>query len=562
MKELAGNIVDVIRRKVYPGIIRTQVGLIQSIERTDKAVELTAGGTEGMNGPFLLPGFVDGHIHIESSMLTPSRFAETVLPYGTTGVVADPHEIANVMGLEGMAYMREDAGRTPLRFHWTVPSCVPATNFETSRGRIGSDDIKKLLESDAYVALGEMMNYPGVLNKDPEVMAKIEAARDLGKPIDGHAPLLTGEDLGVYISAGISTDHECSRITEAMEKAKLGMTIQVRQGSAAKNLSSLIDIYSSFDVMTVSDDRHPGDLMKGHLDSHLRDLVEQGADLASALRSVTIVPCEHYGINAGALEPGRLADIVAVRDLQSFRVMESYIGGEQVYGRNINWNSDPLPLDHQCRTHDISPEMLVIGSRKNEEKESRVRVIEVQDGELITEKYIARAKVKNGEILADTDNDILYLSVVDRHEGKNIGMGFVKGFGFRNGALSSTIAHDSHNIICVGTDRKTMYQAINMIKENGGICVRNNSETLHNGASKISSIYLPLPVAGLMSTRPCREVTSNLNGIRSQLGKMGCCLASPIITLSFLALLVIPKLKLSDRGLFDVESFKFVDVEL
>ncbi len=398
-----------------------------------------------------------------------------------------------------------------------------------------------------FVALGEMMNFPGVLSGHPEVLAKIEAAKKAGKPVDGHAPMLSGKELSKYIRPGISTDHECSSVEEALEKIRLGMKIQVRQGSAARNLENLLQIYSFHGTMTISDDRHPGEMLEGHMNSHLKLLRSKGVPLVDALRSMTINPCAHYGINSGSLVPGKQADIVVMGDLKNFKVLTTYVRGMKIYDGQTLPPVEPEKIKYKptLRSMDASELMIPVG----EDGTYRVNAIEVKDGTIETGKDEGTVEGRNGYLLPNPDHDVLPLVVIDRHEGRHVGKGFVRGFGIRNGALASSIAHDSHNIICVGSDHEQMLRAVNRLSDTGGICALSGPV----------QAFLPLPIAGLMSPRSCDKVAGDLKWIKDIVRLTGCTLSSPVITLSFLSLLVVPSLKLSDRGLFDSEKFLFVD---
>jgi len=532
---IKGNLVNPFTEEIYPAEIKIRDGVIECVEQI-----------EGKFNQYILPGFIDAHIHIESSMLTPSRFAETVVPHGTTSVVSDPHEIANVRGIKGINYMIKDASTVPLNIFFTAPSCVPATPFETSGAIIGSKEIDELLEADEIVALGEMMNFPGVLADDPEVMAKIAAAKIHKKPVDGHAPLLTGNELCKYISAGISTDHECTIKEEVIEKRKLGMKIMLRQGSSAKNLADLIGAGGDF---IVSDDKHPEDLLKGHVNSMLKEAVELGEDPIKAIKMVTINPATHYNLNSGLIAPGKAADIVIVEDLKNFNVKEVYIGGKLVAndGKAL-FSVKPLKLESTFKINSKKPEDFEISSSNKEEK---VRVIDVIEGQLLTEESEAILPVVNGKIEPDMENDILKIAVLERYGHNRMANAFVRGFGLKKGAIASSVAHDSHNIIAVGTNAQDMANAVNkLVKNNGGLVAVSNGN-YHS---------LRLPIGGLMSTKSAEDVALKLENLHKVLDDMGCKLTSPFMAMSFLALFVIPKLKISDRGLFDVEKFDFVDV--
>ena len=532
---IRGNLVNPFTEEIYPAEIELRDGIVECVRQV-----------EGSFNQYVLPGFIDAHIHIESSMLAPSRFAEAVVPHGTTSVVSDPHEIANVMGIPGIKYMIRDAATVPLNVFFTAPSCVPATLFETSGAVIGSKEIDNLFKYEEIVALGEMMNFPGVLSDDVEVMAKIAAAKNHGKPVDGHAPLLSGNDLCKYISAGISTDHECTVKEEVIEKRNLGMKVMLRQGSSAKNLVDLIGAGGDF---IISDDKHPEDLLKGHVDLMLREAVELGEDPVKALKMVTINPAIHYNLNNGLIAPGKAADIVIVDDLKKFNVKEVYIAGKSVArdGKAL-FSVNPLELESTFKISSKKPADFEISSSKVEEK---VRVIEVLEGQLLTEESEAVLPVANGKIEPDVENDILKIVVLERYGHNRMSNAFVRGFGLKNGAIASSVAHDSHNIIAVGTNSQDMADAVNnLVKNNGGLVT----------ASGGINHSLKLPIGGLMSMGSAEDVALKLEDLHNAAADMGCKLASPFMTMSFLALLVIPKLKISDMGLFDVEKFDFVDV--
>ena len=532
---IRGNLVNPFTEEIYPVEIKIHNKVIECVKQI-----------EGKFDQYILPGFIDAHIHIESSMLTPSRFAEVVVPHGTTSVISDPHEIANVLGIRGINYMIKDASTVPLNFFFTAPSCVPATPFETSGAIISAKEIDELLRDDEIVALGEMMNFPGVLADDPEVTAKIEATKRHKKPVDGHAPLLTGNELCKYIGAGISTDHECTIAEEVIEKRKLGMKIMLRQGSSAKNLKDLIGAGGDF---IVSDDKHPEDLLNGHVNSMLKEAVELGEDPIKALKMVTINPAVHYGLNTGIIAPGKAADIVVVDDLKNFNVKEVYIGGNAAArdGKAI-FPVKPLELESTFKIKYKKPQDFEISSSKEEEK---VRIIDVMEGQLITEESEAMLSVVDGKIEPDMENDVLKISVLERYGHNRMMNAFVRGFGLKMGAIASSVAHDSHNIIAVGTNGSDMADAVNkLVENNGGLVVASNGHYYS----------LKLPIGGLMSTEPAENVAIKLEELHNALKDMGCKLASPFMTMSFLALLVIPKLKISDKGLFDVEKFDFVNL--
>ena len=535
MERIRGNLLNVSTEEIYGAEISIENGIVkcvQTVERNFKSL--------------ILPGFIDSHIHIESSMLTPSRFAEAVVPHGTTSVVSDPHEIANVMGIKGINYMINDASSVPLKMFITAPSCVPATLYETSGGVISTEEIELLLKNDNVVALGEMMNFPGVLEDNPEVIDKLEVAKKIKKPIDGHAPLLTGPELCKYILSGISTDHECTSPEEVIEKRRLGMKIMLREGSSAKNLKDLAMVGGDF---IVSDDKHPEDLLNGHVDEMLKRAIEYGIDPFDAIKMVTINSAEHYKLNNGNLIPGKAADIVLVDDIGEFNIEKVIIDGKLVAkDGKPHFNVKPIKIQS---TFNLKPKNSSDFNIIGEGSSATVRVMEVLDGQLITKEVLANLKIINGKLESNVDKDILKIAVVERYGHERVSNAFVKGVGIKNGAIASSVAHDSHNIITVGTNSQDMTKAVNtVLKNNGGLAA----------VSKDVVYSLELPVAGLMSYKNLREVSSDLRILHRAVQNMGSTLESPFMSLSFMALLVIPKLKISDIGLFDVEKFDFVDI--
>ncbi len=533
--KLKGNLVDVIAEDIYPVEI--------TFDKTIKSVKKI-----GEEQPYyILPGFIDSHIHIESSMLCPSRFAEAVIPHGTTCTVSDPHEIANVSGIEGIAYMISDT--TVLKVYYTAPSCVPATVFETSGAVITSDDIKELFKKYDLAALGEVMNFPGVVSGDEEVIKKIAAARTYSKPIDGHAPGLTGVNLEKYVAQGISTDHECTTLKEAQEKQELGMKIMIREGTASKNMKDLLGLdYDN--CFLVSDDLHPEDIVKGHVDALLRKAVSHGIDPVKAVKMATINPAEHYKLNTGAVTAGNPADIVVVDDLKEFSVKKVFIDGKLVAADgNSLFSVEPILLQNTFQVEHKSPEDFYITA---ESDTVNVRVISVVEGQLYTKAEEAALTCHQGVVKPDTDQDILKLVVVERYGHGNIGKGFITGFGLKEGALASSVAHDSHNIIAAGVSDQCIAEAVNTVIDiKGGIATCGEEK-----------VFLELPVAGLMSYEPAQEVAETHERVQEYAKNLGCTLENPFMQLSFLALLVIPELKLSDKGLFDSQRFEFVDVIL
>ena len=535
--KITGHLIDIHSREVYPAEITVKGKSIERIERIE-------------SGPlkYILPGLIDAHIHIESSMVTPGSFAIAAVSRGTTAVVSDPHEIANVLGIRGIKYMINEASKVPLKFFFGAPSCVPATSFESTGALINSEDIIELMAIPEVKYLAEMMNFPGVIYNDQEVMRKIEIARNLNKPIDGHAPGLSGESLRKYVSAGITTDHECTTIEEAREKISLGMKILIREGSAAKNLDELKNLYKTNpeNIMLCSDDLHPEMLMKGHIDRLVAKLISEGFDVFDVIRSCTLNPAMHYGLNTGLLQPGQPADFIIVDDPRKMNVLETWINGEKVFKNNeVLFNYKKAGPVNNFNCTEIKKENIeIMADRGN------MQVIEAFDGDLITKEF--NVQVKKGTIInSDTESDILKIVVKDRYKDIPPAIGFIKGFGLKSGAFASSVAHDSHNIICIGVTDFDIVKAMNeVIKLRGGLAVAN-------GNYKCS---LQLPVAGIMSDQPVEKVASEYEMLSAKVRSYGCKMSAPFMTLSFMALLVIPELKLSDQGLFDVREFKFVSL--
>ena len=523
--QIEGNIIDVARKDIYPGAVTFDTH-IRSITET-----------QGPYDTYLCPGYIDPHIHIESTMLPPSTFSAVVAPFGTTAVVADPHEIANVMGMEGIAYMMADARQAHIDIYFSAPSCVPATEFETSGARIGPKDVDLLMSMGEVVALGEMMNYPGVLAGDPDCIAKIAAAMRHGKPVDGHCPGLSGEGLRQYVAAGISTEHECTTIGEAREKAQAGMKVFIREGSSARNLTALIECEEAFAFCT--DDRHVGDLLDhGHVNAILAAAVREGKDALDALRMSTLNPACHYGINAGAIEERRLANILVLKDLESFAPERTIWHGREVASRLAPpIAARPLKFPYSMMRASVpSPEDLLIPEGWE------CHCIGARDGQLVTDHLEGRS-----------DRGWQKLAVVDRYTGKHISACHIAGFGLTECALAQTIAHDSHNIVAVGSDDDRLIEAIRaVISMKGGIAA--------SGAG--GDIAIPLPIAGLMYDSGAQSLAAHLRELAYVLREHGCAMSNPVTTLSFMALPVIPSLKLTDRGLFDVDAFSFVPKEI
>ncbi len=541
---LTGNLVDIWKKAIYPARIDVANGTIVSITEIGNELPVI--------GQFILPGFVDSHVHIESSMLIPSEFARMAVVHGTVGTVSDPHEIANVCGMEGVNFMIENGRQVPFKFNFGAPSCVPATSFETAGAVLDSRDVTSLLAREDIRYLSEMMNFPGVLHKDPEVMKKIAAAHAAGKPVDGHAPGLRGEDARNYIEAGISTDHECFTAEEALDKLEHGMKILIREGSAAKNFEALIELLEDHPsmIMFCSDDKHPDSLEAGHINQLCARAVAKGIDIFNVLRAACINPVLHYQLPIGLLRIGDPADCIVAEDLVHFSILETYINGQKVAekGRTLISPVDCRPINHfNCAP--VSEAALALPVPEYPAVDGKIPVIEALDGQLITNRLDLPGKEENGYWVSDTDQDMLKMVVVNRYRQAPVAKCFIKNFGFRSGAIASSVAHDSHNIVAVGVDDASLAQAINLvIAEKGGIsCV-----------SLSGNQVLGLPVGGLMSAMDGYNVAKAYTQIDAMAKSLGSPLGAPFMTLSFMALLVIPNLKLSNKGLFAGDSFSFV----
>lgn len=536
MHRVTGKVVDILKKTIFNGIITIENDRIKSIEPHDEVED-----------QFIIPGFVDAHVHVESSMLIPSEFARLASRHGTVATVSDPHEIGNVLGRPGVEFMIENGLKTPFKFYFGAPSCVPATPFETAGATINLDDIEALFNLPNVHYLAEMMNFPGVLNKDPEVMDKIALAHKMGKCVDGHAPGLRGAAAKNYIEAGISTDHECFTIEEALDKLKYGMKIAIREGSAAKNFEALWPLIDQYPdkIMLCSDDKHPNDLAVGHINKLAARAIAKGCDLFNVLRACSFNTIKHYNMDVGLLQKGDKADFCIVKDLESFEVKATYLDGANVAENGItkikSVQETPINNFHCSK---IKKEQLRVPDRNK-----KVRVIEVEDGQLVTKETTANLPADNGFLQSDPDQDVLKLVVVNRYHDAAPAVSYIKNVGLKRGALASCVAHDSHNIIAVGADDEALTQAINLIiAEKGGVSLVDGTEQM----------IVPLPVAGIMSHDDGDKVAKSYEEIDQKSKSMGVTLASPFMTLSFCALLVIPKLKLSDKGLFDGETFNFV----
>lgn len=536
----SGMIVDVVAGKIFPGTIHSENGKITSIDPTPGA-QCTC---------YILPGFVDAHVHIESSMLIPSEFARLASVHGTVATVSDPHEIANVLGMEGIRYMIENGKQVPFHFYFGASSCVPATTFETAGATLSAKEIEELFIKDDLRYLSEMMNYPGVLSEDPLVMEKLAVAKKYNRPIDGHAPGLKGDAAARYIAAGISTDHECFTLEEAKHKAACGMHILIREGSAAKNyeaLHPLLNLYPE-KVMFCSDDKHPDALVQGHINDLVRrSIVDNGYDVMTVLRAATLNPVKHYGLSVGLLQPGDSADFIVINNLQDFTVLETYINGICVASQGkTHIQSVAASAPNHFSVSAKEPKEFAL---KALEPYGPIHVIKAEDGQLITKDVRMDPAIVEGEYAADPSRDLLKLAVVNRYRKHPPAVAFVTGFGLKRGAIASCVAHDSHNMIAVGCNDQDLTNAINLlIEQRGGIAVVDGDE----------KYGLPLPVAGIMSHADGYQVAKEYAAMDARAKALGSSLHAPFMTLSFMALLVIPELKLSDLGLFDGRSFSFV----
>lgn len=538
--KIYGNIVDILNRKIFSGSVSVKDSHISDIAENNETYDT-----------FILPGFVDSHVHIESSMLIPSEFARLAVIHGTVTTVSDPHEIGNVLGISGVRYMIENGNKVPFKFCFGAPSCVPATSFETAGAEITADDIRELFEKDGLHYLSEMMNYPGVLFDNPDVMKKIEIAHKYNRPVDGHAPGLTGKDALKYISAGISTDHECFELEEALFKIRNGMTILIREGSAAKNyeaLNSLIKDYPD-KVMFCSDDKHPNDLVKGHINEIAARSIAKGYNVFDVLKCACINPVLHYNLKTGLLKKEDPADFIVVNNLREFKTVKTFINGELVAenGKSLIGRINEKIVNNFNTSLKKPADFEITGD------ECIIRVIEAYDGQLITGELNIPSRINEGKIESDVSKDVLKLTVVERYNNSKPSVGFIKNFGLKKGAIASCVAHDSHNIIAAGVTDEDICNAVNAVIENkGGISVS------FDGKSEV----LPLPVAGIMTNEDGYLVAEKYTAIDKLAKELGSELNAPFMTLSFMALLVIPQLKLSDKGLFDGKKFEFTDLKI
>lgn len=542
---IQGQLIDIFNKRIFPAQLEIEDGHIKQITELDHVPD---------DSGFILPGFVDAHVHIESSMMPPTEFARLAVVHGTVATVSDPHEIANVLGEEGVHYMLDEAQKVPLKFCFGAPSCVPATQFETAGAHLDTASVTRLLQRKDIGYLSEMMNFPGVLMKDAEVLAKIKAAKELNKPIDGHAPGLRGKDAQEYFAAGITTDHECYTYEEGLEKAKLGVKILIREGSAARNYDALHPLIKEFPelIMFCSDDKHPDDLIEGHINKLVARSVAMGYNLFDVLQAACIHPVQHYQLPVGLLREGDKADFICVRDVESFKVVDTYINGDCVCkdGESLIKHM-PSDTPNFFRAISKQPTDFII-----EATSKQLRIIKALDGEIITGSEVDELLIEDGQYTTDTKKDILKITVVNRYaESAKPAVGFVRGFGLKQGALASSVAHDSHNIVAIGTSDQAICAAVNtVIASKGGVAAINDSG---------DSMILPLPIAGLMSPLDGYELAKQYSTIDAWTKtELGCQLKAPFMLMSFLALPVIPSLKMTDLGLFDVGSFGFVSVGL
>jgi len=535
---ISGHIIDILNKKIFKGEVTVENGIIKSIEEK-----------ENVEDQYLLPGFIDAHVHVESSMLVPSEFARLAVVHGTVATISDPHEIGNVLGVKGVEYMIDNGKQVPFKFYFGAPSCVPATPFETAGAEINADQIEFLLKKPEVKYLAEMMNWPGVLHGDEVVKKKIAIAHELGKPVDGHAPGLKGDQARAYIDAGISTDHECFTAEEALDKLNHGMKVIIREGSAAKNFEALIDLMHdhSDHMMFCSDDKHPDNLEEGHINQLVKRALAKGVDLFKVLKAACINPVDHYDMEVGVLREGDLADFIVIDNPENFNVKQTYIDGELVADENgTKIKSVENRVINQFKaSHKTASDFEVAAGGEE------LRVIEAEDGQLITKEVHFKPKVNSGKVISDTEQDVLKMAVINRYEDADPAVAFIKNVGLKSGAIASSVGHDSHNVIVVGVDDESMARAVNMIIDaKGGVSAVDGDQEL----------IVELPVAGIMSPKDGYEIAKEYKAIDKMAKDMGSKLESPYMTLSFMALLVIPALKLSDKGLFDGEAFKFVDI--
>ena len=535
---IKSNLIDLVAKEIYAAELSIENNRISSVKRISEQCNT-----------YILPGFVDAHVHVESSMLVPSEFARIAVTHGTVGTISDPHEIANVLGVAGVDYMIDNAKQVPFHFYFGAPSCVPATNFETAGAVIDSNDIDKLLSRKEIVYLAEMMNFPGVIYKDEEVLRKLVSAKKHNKPIDGHAPGLMGEDMKHYFNAGITTDHECFGYKEALEKLQHGVKVLIREGSAAKNFETLIPLLKDYpeQIMFCCDDKHPDNLIEAHINDHVKRALKHGYDLYNVLRASSYNVIKHYNLSIGLLQEGDTADFIEIDNLEEFNILKTYINGNLVSEKGqsfITTSKAPIVNNFNCSLKQPSDFKL-----KNES--NRIRVIECLDGQLITNELCVNSFSVDGLEESNVEQDILKMAVVNRYNDSPVAVAFIKNVGLKQGAIASCVAHDCHNIVVVGTNDEDMCKAVNLIiKAKGGISLANGNEEM----------VLELPIAGIMTNQAAEEVAEVYTKLDKRAKALGSKLRAPFMSLSFMALLVIPELKLSDKGLFNGKRFEFTDV--
>lgn len=535
---IKSNLIDIVARETYPAEIIIKDNRISSIQRISEKQDT-----------YVLPGFIDAHVHIESSMLVPSEFAKIAVKHGTVGTISDPHEIANVLGVSGVDYMIENAQKVPFHFYFGAPSCVPATHFETAGAVIDSGDIDGLLSKKEIVYLAEMMNFPGVIYKDEEVLKKLESAKKHNKPIDGHAPGLMGEEMKSYFSAGISTDHECFGYQEALEKLEFGVKVMIREGSAAKNFDTLIPLLKDFpdQMMFCCDDKHPDNLLESHINDHVKRALDLGYDLYDVLRASSYNVVKHYNLPVGLLQIGDNADFIEIDNLTDFTILKTYINGALVSENGESF----IESVEAATVNNFSCSLKSPSDFKVKSEGEKIRVIETLDGQLITKEIHAEVLNIEGFAESDPENDILKIAVVNRYQDAPVATAFIKNIGLKNGAIASCVAHDCHNIVVVGTNDDDICKAVNLIiQAKGGISLAHDEEEM----------VLELPIAGIMTDLPAEKVAEAYIKLDRRAKELGSRLRAPYMSLSFMALLVIPELKLSDKGLFNGKSFEFTDV--
>lgn len=535
---IKSNLIDIVARETYPAEIIIKDNRISSIQRISEKQDT-----------YVLPGFIDAHVHIESSMLVPSEFAKIAVKHGTVGTISDPHEIANVLGISGVEYMIDNAQKVPFHFYFGAPSCVPATHFETAGAVIDSGDIDGLLSKKEIVYLAEMMNFPGVIYKDEEVLKKLESAKKHNKPIDGHAPGLMGEEMRSYFSAGISTDHECFSYHEALEKLEFGVKVMIREGSAAKNFDTLIPLLKDFpdQMMFCCDDKHPDNLLESHINDHVKRALDLGYDLYDVLRASSYNVVKHYNLPVGLLQIGDNADFIEIDNLTDFTILKTYINGALVSENGESF----IESVEAATVNNFSCSLKSPSDFKVKSEGEKIRVIETLDGQLITKEIHAEVLNIDGFAESDPENDILKIAVVNRYQDAPVATAFIKNIGLKNGAIASCVAHDCHNIVVVGTNDDDICKAVNLIiQAKGGISLAHDEEEM----------VLELPIAGIMTDLPAEKVAEAYIRLDRRAKELGSRLRAPYMSLSFMALLVIPELKLSDKGLFNGKSFEFTDV--